>query len=774
MRTQARNAFPPTMTAQPLSRQRPTASRRASTGWRILPVACVLLYALCSTAYAGPRPAWPKAFPDKAAEIADASTLRYTFILPKRHPYCLVEFPSRSPDGSFSESYAVRFGEKWLNFRMVYANDEKVCLLVDATQALGGDTIELYPLGHADAPPTGGSSIRAPQPISCEFRRGRFNSDELPADVLTSTQTGILRRTGPDRFMARNFEAVNAQIRNSRHERRGAPFTDGIADIFTWVYIDQPGTYIFALRGHGASSLAIGPEERIIASSYEPYPFDRRNATPDEPKWTLGTELELQPGIYRLHAQNYHYYDPSVAIGWLRPGAENVEEIPSDFLLSGQAEIPFLRAETRDAPLVVGFRVRLTDPYTFTGQTNVFTTCTATARANLWAQLPENADNTPSFAWSIDGAPFPCTEATLVAILPNGAHDIAVTATMAGFSASSTNTIHIHGLPEHEYRVAADFSGIAPLLRDDDLLRPDLWITGDFDSPLAVDANLTVTLRDGTRRSYDQSTSLVQNWARLEGAPLPVADAASLSWSLRHGGATLASDTLVLCRTPFDTPPVSIVGPTLRLPDGRAVSYVIPRSPDEGAVLRALPDIEAADASFVLLDDFLLPSAPSTNATEALRLAFGDAARLLSSGRLRTDAGEGFSPAALLCGLAAIPEHSTVVLCLGLEDILQRRSPEDYERELVALALLLRDSRHAEVVIASPPPFDGLPVPVRPYAAAALRAAAICGVPAADLYSAFQTNPNADAPASALVDGFRTTPAGLRRAAETIYRSTGR
>ena len=752
--------------------QRPHAASRKSACGRVLVSACVLLYALCLPAYAAPHPAWPKEFVVNGAKTNGVSTVRYTFVLPKRHPYCLVELPSRQPDGSFPEGFAVHFGSKWLNTHIAHVGDEKTVVLIDATQALGGDTLEIYPVGSSDAPPSDSNALRAPQPISCEFRRSRFDSDVLPQDVLFSTQAGILRRTGPERFMSRNFEAVNAQIRNSRHERRGSPFTDGIADIVTWVFIDTPGTYIFAIRGRGASSLAIGPEERIIASAYTPYPVNHRQPQEDEPKWSLGTELDLQPGVYRLHAQNYHYYDPAVSIGWLRPGSGDVEEIPPDVLLSGQATIPFLRTEFRDAPLVVGFRTRLTNPYAFAGQTNVFTTCTATTRTALWAPAPEtpDPDPPPPFEWAIDGTSYPCTNASLVAILPNGSHEVVVTAHMAGFTAASTNIVHIHGLPENEYRIDADLTGIAPFLRDDDILRPDLWITGDFPAPISVDATLSVRLRDGTSQDYAAPISLVKNWARLEGAPLPVSEVDAISWSLRHGGVELSSDTLVLQRPPFGTSPVSIIGSTLRLPDGHAVSYVLPRTPSASASVSQSIDSSdpaAEDSPVFLIDDFLLAPAADTNATEALRLAFGDSVIHVPAGTLRHDDGEALSPAAILCGLDTIPEHSTVVLCLGMEAIFQRRPAEDYEREILAAATLLRDARHADVVIATPPPFEGFPVPIRPYASAALRAAAICGLPAADLYSAFQTRPRDGA---ALVDGVRITPAGFRRASETILR----
>ena len=773
------------MTGKPLPHEGLHATGRSLRGPRALLVACVLLYALCRPAYADPRPAWPTSYQVDGSEQSFESSFRYTFILPKRHPFCLVELPSRNANGTYPQHYAVRFGEKWLAFRMVHAGEEKTALLIDATQALGGDTIEIYPLGSGDSPmpdsprPSVDSAspdfwiVRAPQPIGGEFCRGNFVTDPLPPDVLATPQAGLLRRNGGnERFMARNFEAACAQTRNLRHERRGMPFADGITDLVTWLYVDKPGTYVFAIRGYGASRLSMGAEETPVASSYMPYPAGRRHDPSIETKWSLGQELTLEPGVYRLHAENYYLYEPSLSIGWLRPGATDIEELPVADLLSGQDSLPPLRAEPRDADLVVGLRTRLTTPYAFAGHTNVFVTCTVTPRLNLWAPKPadEQAEGQadkpkprPVYSWTVDGTPAGETEGALATILANGPHEIAVSATHYGHTASATTTVHVQGLPEKEFLVAAQERG-------DDILRPDLWITGDFNPPVSVDATLRVHLCDGSVRTYTNAVALVQNWARLEGAPLPVADVASLSWDLRHGSIVLASDTCVLQRPPFPVAPSSLVGSILRTPDGNSVAYVLPRAPGQtgaNGLAEGHGQVEGHTWPDILLGDCLFPSAATTNDLAALCDAFGPSIRHIRPATLRHDAGESLTDIAALCGLDAIPEGSSVVLCLGTEAILARLSPEEYEREVMAIALLLRDARHARVTVATPPPFGDAPVPVRPYATAALRAAALCGLPTADLYSAFQTRATGSEP---LVQGFRVTPAGLRRAAETISR----
>lgn len=749
------------------------------------------MYALCLATYADsrrivPNPAWPETFLVDQSERSFSSDIRYTFELPKRHPFCLVEVPSRLPDGAYPEHFAVHFNDKWLNARLVHANEEKTTLLIDATPALGGDTIEIYPLGHSDEPPAddprpssdSGSPdfwiVRAPQPIAVEFRRGRLASEDIVPDILTSAQAGILRRSRPDRFMARDLAAASALVRNARHERRGSPFNDGVTDLHTWVYVDRPGTYLFAIRGRGASLLTLGPDEHPVAVSFHPFPASRR---PDDsaqiPPWSLGAELHLEPGAYCLHLANYYLYDPNLSIGWLRPGAEDIAEISPADLLTGQETLPPIRIEPRDAGVVASVRTQLSAPYTFVGHSNLFATCTATPNIVSWAE-PRGDDAPPSYDWTLDGNPV-SDERILYAVLSDGAHELVFHTTQSGYDATVTNIVHVHGLPQHEYRVAASLNDIPSLLRETDILRPDLWITGDFSAPLAVNATLDVHLRDGTVRSYASRVSPIRNWARLEGEALPVSEAESVSWTVRHGSILLASGTLMLQRPPFSTAPASLDGDTLRAPDGTTLAYVLPSAektqppPVKTAGLgsaKAEP-ADVSDAPLLLLTDILLSPAADTNELALLASAFGPDIRAMRPSALRGDACESLARLAPLAGLDAIPEGSTVILAIGLDAILDRTPVEDYERRLLAIALLLRDTRHARVIVTTPPPFEDTPVPVRPYATAALRAAALAGLPAADLYSAFQTL-RSEVPYPLLSD-LRLTREGLQRAAETLF-----
>ena len=176
-----------------------------------------------------------------------------------------------------------------------------------------------------------------------------------------------------------------------------------------------------------------------------------------------------------------------------------------------------------------------------------------------------------------------------------------------------------------------------------------------------------------------------------------------------------------------------------------------------GADLRA-----ARKPGIVWLTDFLLPE----SGNDVLRSVFGDGFVPLRYAALRRDEGEGLSTVAPLCGLDTVPEGATVIVAVALEDWLGRRTPEQFERSLAVLSGLLRNARGARVIVCTPPPFHGDAAALRPYAAAALRAAATSGVEAADLFSGFLNAPDS----AALVDGIRLTDAGVKRAADIIER----
>jgi len=77
----------------------------------------------------------------------------------------------------------------------------------------------------------------------------------------------------------------------------------------------------------------------------------------------------------------------------------------------------------------------------------------------------------------------------------------------------------------------------------------------------------------------------------------------------------------------------------------------------------------------------------------------------------------------------------TVVLSVGLRDILELRDAEAYERSLAALADILAASRGLRIVWVTPPPYGTSPVSLRAFALAVRRIADARAMPVADLYS---------------------------------------
>ena len=749
-------------------------------------MACAALFAAPVVLIADeptPLPPWAATARVGEAEIPVEHSVRYTFVLPKRHPFCLVEIPAALGDGGYAAQFAVRTGKNWLRHRVVQSTPDGAMILIDGSPATGDNpVIEIYPLGRADEPPaTGGdTAMRAPQPLSCEFRQTRFPTETSDEDVLFGVEVAMLRRANADRALVPDIARANKRGSEpppqgqGRGRRRRNNQGDLLADLRTMLLVEEPGTYLFALKSPGAAALLLDRDEQVVARTFRPFPALIRGEKPAEMPtgWTLGREIELEPGVHPLHIASLTPFGApgSVELGWLRPGATDIEPIPPSLFLSAQAELPVVRCEHRGRALQAAFRTRLSPPYRFASANATFQLLTAAPRADLWGPAPE-ADP-PRQDWFIDGEPVDSAHdwrATLLAPLPAGPHEIVLRATLGEESVVATQTVVVAGTPGQEYRIAAKPNGIAPILREDDILRPDLWATGD---DVGVQVELRVLLRDGTVRAVAGSVTPERQWARLEAPPLPVREAAGLAWTVRHGGVVLDAGALDLVRPPFRELPSSVAGTTLRAADDRIVSYVLPAVGDEAVLPVGIvdghrtpstaTDPNASAAPVLWLTDFLLPE----GGDDALRAAFGDGFVPLRYAALRRDEGEGLSTIAPLCGLDAVPEGATAVVAVALEDWLGRRTPEQFERSLAVLAGLLHDARGARVIVCTPPPFHGDVAALRPYAAAALRAAATSGVEAADLFSGFLNAPDA----ASLVDGIRLTDAGVRRTAEIVAR----
>jgi hypothetical protein len=248
--------------------------------------------------------------------------------------------------------------------------------------------------------------------------------------------------------------------------------------------------------------------------------------------------------------------------------------------------------------------------------------------------------------------------------------------------------------------------------------------------PRKIDASVSweIRNRDGTVKRDSRELNAEMTSDRIPLVRTNAGVIASIKWQITHPCGELISGTVKFLRPPFTDLPTRVAGDRLYghggeqlvlLPYENAGSFVQPGIAPRGVIL-CVDDTGIATISGTS-GEICLPGARrlSLQDDENSMSAYAPQYRLL---RLPSDVAAG---------------KGVAVMNIACVDIIEKRDPAEFEREIAALSDIVSVTMKSPLVWMTPPPYQPDPKSVRPYAAAVVRVAAARGIPVADVYTAF-------------------------------------
>lgn len=705
--------------------------------------------------------------PDPRWEVPGAR-VRQVFPLPNQLRYCLVLLPSEVSPGRPLAGVRAMAGDREIPSRIVHVDGDAAAVMLNATYVAAGSPVAVYALdGEVPVVPATEGPLD-PAPLLGEVRR--VVGQDYPK---TWAEHQFQRRRMQEPF--RTFRAVSfdhaERESNPRQWRREEWSRSGYCiELSTWVRIPETGTYRFAAKGENSVFLLWGAgAEPMVETTSEDRRWDDEGTV--ERPWVAGREVRLEAGVYPLRLVQVSRRFANARAGWIPPGGTEPVEIPLEWMLSGQRELPVPRSEALDRIVQASFDASVQPGYRFRGVREVFAPVSLTASSVDWS------GGELQHRWTVDGQEVG-TDAVVTPVLRAGSHRVElVSYNGTGFEGRVVREVTVPAVAVEEYRLAGSLQGVPSVCYDSDRVWPDLWVTGSLPSEIRVRGRLLLRDLDGRTQSLEEDVALDLGWGRLRGSEQPVGPLAEIAWEIEHGGVVLARQEIRFLRQPFSAIPDHVVGNEL-LAGGERIVLVVRRVSREGPPNGA----DGLPLRIVCLDSTLAPPGWYAGGEES---AFSGhlgalAAQAAGNGapsvvRLNYEALNGSVEGSLrtlapLGGLAKVRRGDVVVASLGLEAYVDREPVGAFERRVAALCGLLLEAVGAEVVLATPPPLGDDRTAIRPYAEAVLRVADAYGLEVADLYSAF----GGHARPARLYDGLRVTGEGQMLAAGVVARALRR
>lgn len=557
----------------------------------------------------------------------------------------------------------------------------------------------------------------------------------------------------------RDRRGVDTAKRTAWRERTGRPAL--FARFESQVMLSSDGEYRFALCCRDSGYILVDGELVLAVES---------GAEPSS--WQVGSARRLQAGLHSLEVMSASL-DPVVRVGWAPPGATEVTILPPDILL---APGPVLdgRLEVRGRFMHASIAFTPMEPYGFRDLPGVF----APVRFTDVSRNPGGA--MLRRRWSIDGCESEGASITHTFTEPGTYAARLFLSDSLGATGSCERAVDVKARVVKEYAVDFEVGGLPAACFAGDSLSPYLVAWGK--GPPGVDFAVTWSFLDAQTNTLcggETNVVLLGPAVKVDFGKEEVGEFRFIDWKAAVAGKELRGGRIAFDGPPFVAWPQSVVAD--RLLDRTGARIVLVTSMDRTSESYCEPERPPPeDGPVVLLDDTLVPY---TIAGEVRETYAAVLARLLGKARPVEYASiapseESGGSLKSLAKFAALPKVAgevpgrTVVLSMGVHDMLLGGDVESFERGLgVMVDKLLAEN--AAVVLATPPPYPGMEARMRPWAVAVRRVADARGLYVADLYTAFIGMRGQGGPLFEL-DTLGLTPRGHRLAADRIARALGK
>jgi len=644
--------------------------------------------------------------------------------------------------------------------RLVHRDERFVWLLVGREPSGERRPFEIYFGGPpADAPP----DVRDPDPVQLENWRpvGGNAPDSWPRMAYMFSISSPLREP----FRMPGFERLDRLPPEGRfprgdrgEQRRRQPVL--LSRLSSWALLPAGGRVRFVLDSEDCAFLLVNG--RLAASAPHGSP---------ESGWVEGEPVELAAGVHRLEVYVASRGLSPLRVGWFPPGASAPEAFGSDRLLSG-ARAEQVRIERADRTLQADFEAAPEAAYGFVESHEFFQPVRFDNRSVNW--LTDNR----AVRWRFDGGRGAEGDTVRHVFPRRGPWRAAMEIRDAlGFVAAIEREVDPPIAVPRLYALRAFLERLPPVAFPGDRLDPGLRIEGESPAGAQFDAEWVWTRRDGETSAESASFSSRQLPLVFPLGRFRAADAETLTWQVRHEGATLFSETIRFGIAPAGA--LRVEGDGLYAGGERFVLRPDDRERRPGQRRLALDDLFG---NVLFADDFL--SAAGRAPLDRDEAWYRRLARLLDGPdrpRVRwmhppraDREPEAWAPLLkfAMSPSAAMREPTLIAISIGLGDLLSGMDAETYERHAAALTDALMAATPAPVAWLTPPPYPGRVEAARAYAAAIRRVARARGTPVADLFTAFVGAGAANAPERFFeAGGLGLTSEGRELAAQVAARA---
>ncbi len=688
----------------------------------------------------GPDPVWREAAAP-ARVVVRAEALRRGSVRASR---TLVSVP----DGVKVARGLTKSG-RLVPVRVLAGEGGRSAVLVDSSRIRGEDFC-VY-LGVGDD----GGTLRDSRPVAMQASKatGQDAAESWDAFRFLLWRRGVrVRRT-----LVAGFGGEGG---NTRLDWRGSGWSRNgfLIERQSWVMVPERCRARFAVDGKDATFLVV--DGRLAAE---------RPGEHAAGQWGLGQEMELEAGLHRIVAFNISRRQTALRVGWSIDGGA-VKQIGVEQLVTG-AEMVSGRLERANAVVHAGAKVSVGAPYAFGegGEALVALTLQDNSRDWLGGEWVTE--------WFVDGVSRGIGERVEAIVEAGLAHEVtSQVVSDLGFSSAVSVGVAARLEKADRYGLSGRLRGVPAICYEADRVWPSVELRADTPPDIEFDVSATIAMVDGRREVRSGRFAVERSWGQLALPAVTAGDVAEVDWQVAYGGVGLASGRVVFARAPYKEVPREARGDVLL--DSRDEQTVLVLEP-----YATLPPVQWAYRGVypvALLDASLGTPIFFKGAEEARfdgRLSalmkrdrddfmHIDASWLQDKGDVQQSLGR---VAELASSFGRYP--GIVVIAFGGEALVNRQPAGLFERELAALCALLTGPGEVDVVLVTPPPYEGYEEASRKFAQCVQRVADAQGVGVADVFTAFRTFEGQLDP---LVSGFEVTDAGQALAAQVLARTLSR